>query len=101
MLHHFYEGMGINRKIISIAKWMYKLSLLEYKKEYSRKGLELGLDNAGLAEIMSRYAFIDNSELVNDYGLSDDDTKNAIIDSVKQSIKYLRDDSDMISMKYK
>ncbi|MCK4551341.1 MAG: hypothetical protein KAU02_00385 [Tenericutes bacterium] len=93
--------MGINRKIISIAKWMYKLSLLEYKKEYSRKGLELGLDNAGLAEIMSRYAFIDNSELVNDYGLSDDDTKNAIIDSVKQSIKYLRDDSDMISMKYK
>ncbi|MCK5731433.1 MAG: NAD(P)H-binding protein [Tenericutes bacterium] len=101
MLHHFHDGMGIKRKVISMPKWMYKLVLLKYKRKNSRKGLELGLEYMGLAEIMSRNAFIDSSDLIDVFKLSKDNIEKATIDSVKQSLNYLKDNSEMISMKYK
>jgi hypothetical protein len=60
MLEVFHKAMSMDRKIISIPKWIYKIGLSHLKRKYKKRGIEPGLELVGLAEIMTRNAFIDH-----------------------------------------
>jgi dihydroflavonol-4-reductase len=87
------------RKIISIPKWLYKLFLLKYKYQYKKKGIESGFDFTGLAEIMTRKAYIDNKYIKNTLEVKEDDLSKAIGESVKLSLDILENNKQVIDMK--
>lgn len=100
MLKIIHKHMGMpKRKIISIPKWLYKLILLKYKYQYKKKGIESGLDFTGLAEIMTRKAYIDNKYIKNTLKVNEDDLSKAIGESVKLSLDILENNKQVIDMK--
>jgi nucleoside-diphosphate-sugar epimerase len=100
MLNIFHEELKLNRLIVSIPKWLYRLGVRSYVKEYKRKGLEAGLNLNLLPEIMGRNAFIDNSLIKEKLGVSEDDIYQAISVSVRQSKDYLDGLENMLEMKF-
>jgi nucleoside-diphosphate-sugar epimerase len=98
MLEVFHKSMNIKRRITNIPKWIYKLGLLRYKKQYKKRGVESGLDFVGLAEIMTRNAYIDKKYIA-EYNVPADDIYLAIEESVKLSLDILNGKEDMIGMK--
>ena len=44
MIVEFHKALGINRRIINIPKWIYKLGLGSYIKKYKNEGHEQGLN---------------------------------------------------------
>lgn len=99
MLHTFHEAMGIERKIVTIPVWLYRMALGFVKKSYKKRGLDSGLDFKGLAEIMSRNAFIENTFVKNQLKVPDDDIHQAIKDSVRLSLNVINGDEEIIEMK--
>ena len=94
-----HAAMGVpNRKIIHIAKWMFKLYGKKLLKEYEEKNLEPGLNPIDLAEIMCMNAFIDKKWCVS-LGVTEDDIKSAIFDSVKLSVEAAEGKQDLVDMK--
>lgn len=101
MLALFHKYMGLNRRIITIPRWLYKLSMRSYKRDYQKRGLESGLDFNGIVDIMTRNAFIDKKNLVSEFGLKEDDIEGAIADSVRVSLEYIDGKNDMVKMTLK
>ncbi|HOO43747.1 MAG TPA: NAD(P)-dependent oxidoreductase [Bacillota bacterium] len=99
MLAIFHKEMGIDRKIISISKWIYKLALQSVKRRYKKNSIESGLDFSGLAEIMSRNAFIDPSFIKDELHVHEDNIEEAIAASVKLSLEIIEDKPDIVDMK--
>lgn len=65
-----------------------------------KKGHETGLNLIGLAEIMSRNAFIDKSIIENYFDVQSDDINEAISKSVLLSLDILDGKIDAIDMKF-
>ncbi len=99
MLTIFHKYMGLDRKIVSIPKWLYKIVLGSYKRKYRKARLEPGLTFDGLAEIMSRNAFINKDFIVNNFNIEDDDIAEAIGDSIKLSLEILNGKEEIVDMK--
>lgn len=94
-----HEAMGQpERKIIHIPKWLFKLSGRKIKKEYEKSGLEPGIDPIGLAEIMHRRTWID-PKWSKDLGVTDDDIKAAIFDSIHLSVQAFKGEGNLLEMK--
>ena len=98
MLDVFHKTMNIKRKVFSIPKWIYKLVLSKYKRQYKKRGIESGLDLVGLAEIMTKNAFIDKS-YIDEFDVPEDDIYLAIDQSVKLSMDVIDGKEEMIEMK--
>ncbi|MDR1928374.1 MAG: NAD-dependent epimerase/dehydratase family protein, partial [Oscillospiraceae bacterium] len=73
------------RKIIHIAKWMFRLYGKNMRKKSAAAGFEMGIDPVGLADLMCMETFIDPC-FAKELGATDDDIKAAIFDSVKLSV---------------
>ena len=86
------------RGIINIPKWSFQLFGFTMRKEYKDKGVEGGIDPVGLAEIMCRCTFIDKKWCV-EYGVTEDDIKSAIFDSVKLSVDAFQGKQQLVDMK--
>ncbi len=100
MLRIFHEEMGYkHRPIITIPKKLYRLALLSHKRKYKRAGIESGLDCKGLAEIMTRKAYIDNKYLKTILRVKDDDLEKSIRDSVRLSLEILHKNRQVVEMK--
>ncbi len=87
-----------NRKIIHIAKWMFQLFGHHMRKEYKEKGVQGGIDPVGLADLMCMNTFIDRRWSV-DLGVTEDDIKSAIFDSVKLSVDSYKGTQKLLEMK--
>ena len=87
-----------NRKIINIARWMFQLFGLHMRKEYAKKGVQGGIDPVGLADIMCMNTFIDKKWCV-ELGVTEDDIKSAIYDSVKLSVDAFTGKQKLLEMK--
>ncbi len=86
------------RGIINIPKWSFQLFGLYMRKEYKDKGVEGGIDPVGLADIMCMNTFIDK-KYCQAYGVTDDDIKSAIFDSVKLSVDAFNGTQKLLEMK--
>lgn len=87
-----------DRKIIHIAKWMFKLFGKTMIKTYAKKNIEPGLNPVDLAEIMCMNTFMDKKWSV-ELGATDDDIKSAIFDSVKLSVDAFKGTRQLVDMK--
>jgi len=86
------------RKIIHIAKWMFRLFGKTMLKQYAKKNIESGINPVDLADIMCMNAFIDKKWSV-ELGATDDDIDAAIFDSVKLSVDAFRGTQELLDMK--
>lgn len=94
-----HEAMGTpKRKIIHIAKWMFKMYGVKMIKDYEKRNVEGGINAIELAEIMCRNTFIDKKWAVS-LGVTDDDIKSAIFDSVKLSVDAYTGAQELVAMK--
>jgi nucleoside-diphosphate-sugar epimerase len=87
-----------DRKIVHIAKWMFKLFGKTMIAEYKKKGIDPGLNPVDLAEIMCMNTFMDKKWSVS-LGVTDDDIKTAIFDSVKLSVDAFTGKQKLVDMK--
>lgn len=78
------RGMGENRKIIGVPTWMFKMFAKKIDKDYAARGVDSGIRTEGLADIMNINLFIDN-KYCKELGVTEDDMKAAIYDSIKIS----------------
>ncbi len=94
-----HAAMGVpDRKIVHIAKWMFKAYGKNMAKDYAKRGIEPGIDPVELAEIMCMNTFISKKPAA-DLGATDDDIKAAIFDSVKLSIEAFEGTKELVQMK--
>ena len=94
-----HEAMGTpKRKIIHIAKWMFRMYGKTMIKDYEKRGVEGGINAVELAEIMCMNTFIDKKWAVS-LGVTDDDIKSAIFDSVKLSVDAFNGTQELVGMK--
>jgi nucleoside-diphosphate-sugar epimerase len=94
-----HEAMGVpGRKIIHISKWMFAAYGVKLRKEFQKKNIESGIDPVGLADIMCMETFIDKKWCV-ELGVTEDDIKSAIFDSVKLSVDAFQGTSQLLDMK--
>ena len=71
---------------------------LHMRKEYAKKGVQGGIDPVGLADIMCMNTFIDKKWCV-ELGVTEDDIKSAIYDSVKLSVDAFTGKQKLLEMK--
>lgn len=94
-----HAAMGVpDRNIIHIQKWMFKLYGKKLMKDYRKKNIEPGIDAVYLADIMCMNTFIDKKWSVS-LGVTDDDIKAAIYDSVKLSVDAFEGKKQLVEMK--
>jgi len=86
-----------NRRIIHIAKWMFRMYGKGMLKQAAEKGVEMGINPIGLADIMCMETFIDN-KWAKELGAMDDDIKAAIFDSVKLSVDAYKGTQELVGM---
>lgn len=97
MLSLFHKGMGINRKIITIPTFLFKLFGKLKDIEYKKQGLEAGLNMSKFSKSFAKEMFIDRS-LIKDLDIKEDDIERNIIESVKVSMDAING-KKMIEMK--
>lgn len=91
MLKIFHEGMGcLEKKIITIPAFLFTLSQIGPYKKMRKSGKESGLNMVNFSKAMSRNMFIDKSVIVNELGVTDDNIKSAILDSVRLSMDSIK-----------
>ena len=94
-----HAAMGTpNRKIIHIAKWMFRMYGKTMIKDYEKRNVEGGINAVELAEIMCMNTFIDKKWAVS-LGVTDDDIRSAIFDSVKLSVDAFNGTQELVGMK--
>ncbi len=100
MLTIIHKHMGVpNKKIITIPKLIYKLGMKRMIAENQKKGTEPGLDFMGLAEIMTKEAFIDKKTIVEEFGVEADDIDKAIGESTRLCLDIMEGKQKAIDMK--
>ena len=94
-----HDAMGQpDRKIIHITRWMFQLFGLHMRKVYAKKGVEGGIDPVGLADIMGMNTWIDK-KYSQALGVTKDDIRSAIFDSVKLSVDAFTGKQKLVEMK--
>ena len=87
-----------NRKIIHIAKWMFKAFGVYMMNEYKKRNVESGINAVYLADIMCMNTFINKKWSVS-LGVQEDDIESAIFDSVKLSVDAFTGKQKLLEMK--
>jgi len=85
------------RRIIHIAKWMFRMYGKGMRKKSAAAGVEMGIDPVGLADLMCMETFID-SRWAKALGATDDDIRAAIFDSVKLSVEAFTGAQELVGM---
>ena len=93
------RGMGDNSKIIGITPWMMRMGLKGVVKEYAEKGIESGINPMGLADIMDIDLFMPTDYAFKELGVTEDDIKAAITDSIKVSVASYEGKVKLLEMK--
>lgn len=96
MLTIFHKGMDINRKIITIPNFIFKIFGFIKDKSVD-KGYEMGLKMSKFSKSFSKYMYI-NKELIKELDIKDDDIEKNILDSVRESMNAINGEK-MIEMK--
>lgn len=78
------RGMGENRKVIGVPAWMFRMFAKKIDKDYAERGVDSGIKTSGLADIMNLNLFMD-TKYCKELGVTEDDIKSAIFDSIKIS----------------
>jgi nucleoside-diphosphate-sugar epimerase len=89
MLLLFHRYASINRKIVTIPTWIYKLGVASIVKKKRKKGIEMGLDLVKFAPVMTCNLFIMRDEGATFLGVKPDDINLAIAMSVSASLDAL------------
>lgn len=98
-LHIVHAAMGVpKRPIINIHKPSFQLFGVKMRKDYAARGIESGIDPVGLADIMCMNTWID-AKYCKEYGVTDDDIKSAIFDSVRLSVAAFEGTQELIGMR--
>jgi nucleoside-diphosphate-sugar epimerase len=98
-LHIVHAAMGDpKRPIINIHKLSFQLFGFSMRAQYKKKGIQSGIDPVGLADIMCMNTWIDK-KYCQAYGVTDDDIKSAIFDSVKLSVDAYEGKQKLIEMR--
>jgi nucleoside-diphosphate-sugar epimerase len=85
------------RKILHIAKWMFRLYGKGMLKKSTQAGVEMGIHPVWLADIMCKNTFIDN-RWARELGATEDDIKSAIFESVKLSAEACAGARELVDM---
>jgi len=100
MLKIIHKAMGKPKKpIISIPKWIFKISLIYRQRKLKQNNIESGLNLSLLPKIMAKKAYIDNRYLREILLVKEDNIEQAITDSVKLSLKILNENHEVVEMK--
>lgn len=80
-----YEARGMKgRKILGVAPWMMKIGMKKAVKDYAERGVDGGIDPMYLPYLMDLNIFTSDSDC-RELGVTDDDIRMAIFDSIKVS----------------
>jgi dihydroflavonol-4-reductase len=102
MLAIFHIGLGYKkRKIITIPNWLYQIYINQLSKNIAKKGIDMGLKMEKFTNAITNNLFIDKNEASSFLGVTDDDLKEAIIASIRQSFDALQRPSHYQGMKLK
>ena len=93
------RGMGDNIKIIGIPPWMMRMGLKGVVKEYAEKGIDSGINPMGLPDIMDLDLFMPTDYAYKELGVTEDDIKAAITDSIKVSVASYEGKVKLLEMK--
>ena len=80
-----YEARGMKgRKVVGVAPWMMKMGMGKVVKDYAARGVDSGMDPLYLPYIMDLNIFTEQTDC-RELGVTDDDIRAAIFDSIKVS----------------
>lgn len=80
-----YEARGMKgRKVLGVAPWMMKMGMGKVVKDYAARGIDSGMDPMYLPYIMDVNIFTEQKDCL-ELGVTEDDIKAAIFDSIKVS----------------
>lgn len=100
MLEIFNEALDRNNhKIVTIPNFLYKIYARRLTRINKKNNIESGLNLVEFAKLQSKNQYIEKDISIN-LGVTDDDIKKAILDSVRLSKKVLEEELDLIKMKY-
>lgn len=93
-----HDAMGQHgRKIINIPKWMFRLYALNTARADAKNGVEMGLNPIALGDLMFMKCYMD-TRVAKELGVTDDDIRSAIFDSIHLSIEAGKANSNLIGM---
>jgi nucleoside-diphosphate-sugar epimerase len=98
LLTLFHRHAGIDRPIVTVPTWIYRLGVGAIVKKKKKQGIEMGLDMKKFTPVMTNRLFIDKSEGSVSLGVQPDDIDQAIAASVQASMKALQGQT-MVAMK--
>jgi len=90
MLTLFHRHAGIERKIVTIPVWIYRLGVSAIVKKKRRQGIEMGLDMVKFSNVMTSNLFIDKNEGSKMLGVKPDDIQTAIASSIHLSMEAIK-----------
>ncbi len=94
-----YEARGMKgRKILGVAPWMMKMGMGKVVKDYEARGVDSGMDPMYLPYIMDVNIFTEQKDCL-ELGVTEDDIKAAIFDSIKVSEDSYRGKVQLLDMK--
>ena len=100
MLAIMHRHMGyVNRRIITIPTWVFKLYTGNVRKKREAAGIESGLNLAKLPALQSAELFIDKSLGCDPLGVTPDDIDSAIGDSIRLCLDILDHKTAALDMK--
>ena len=100
MLAIMHRHMGyVNRRIITIPTWVFKLYTGNVRKKREAAGIESGLNLAKLPALQSAELFIDKSLGCDPLGVTPDDIDSAIGDSIRLCLNILDHKTAALDMK--
>ena len=80
-----FEARGMKgRKVVGVAPWMMKMGMGKVVKDYAARGIDSGMDPLYLPYIMDLNIFTEQTDC-RELGVTDDDIRAAIFDSIKVS----------------
>jgi len=87
-----------NKKIITIPTFLFKLSSINLKREYGKRGVQPGLDPVEFVDIMTSYTYIDKKTIRDELGVNEDDIDKAIGESIKYCMEILEKKEEVLDM---
>lgn len=100
MLRIFHKHLGVpKKKILTIPTWMYRMGMKKIVQEQKEKNIDGGLQMVEFTKLMTTNLFIDKKNIVEKFGVQDDDIERAIGESVKLCLQIMEGKAEAIGMK--
>jgi nucleoside-diphosphate-sugar epimerase len=98
MIRHALKAMDMNKSVITIPNWLAALGIKSMQKNYTKKGIEPGLNPKTFSKLMTAYTYIDPN-LCADLRLPDDDIVKAIHASMSYAYQIMNQKAEVVDMK--